>query len=293
MAYCVSVIAILKAGGAFQPIDPELPPDRIAYMLSDSGAKILIVSPGYEYKCPKENGPRIISTEIRPEPAGKVQPACTPDSLAYVIYTSGSTGQPKGVQIEHRSIVHFAYSMREIWDLSPGGRLLGASSVSFDVSVMEFVCAFANGLTFVFAQEHEVSVPRNMVKLIQSARVNMMVVTPGRMEMLLSDKQGSECLADFREIGMAGDVLSEKLLSRVQQATRARIMNQYGPTEITVLATTADVTHMKVPNIGRPMPDVKAYILDTHQNPVPIGVPGELYIGGPGVARADTSTSRS
>ena len=283
--YCISVVAILKAGGAFQPIDPDIPAERIAYMLADSGARILIVSPEEEYKCPKGDGLHIIRTDMAFPPAGKVKPACTPDNLAYVIYTSGSTGQPKGVQIEHRSIVHFVYSMGELWDLSPGGRLLGASSISFDVSVMEFVLALSNGLTFVLAQEHEVSVPRNMVQLIQSAKVNMMVVTPGRMELLLSDKQGSECIADFREIGMAGDVVTEQLLARVQQSTRARIMNQYGPTEITVLATTADITHVKVPSIGRPMPDVKAYILDMHQNPVPIGVPGELYIGGPGVAR--------
>ncbi len=285
MEHCVWVAAILKAGGAFLPIDPELPAERIAYMLSDSGAKILIVTPRYEYKCPKESGLHVIFADAQFAPAEKCKPACTPDSLAYVIYTSGSTGQPKGVQIEHRSIVHFVYSMGELWDLSPGGRLLGASSISFDVSVMEYALALTSGLTFVFAQEHEVAVPRSMAQLIEAEKVNMMVVTPGRMEMLLSDKQGSECIANFREIGMAGDVLSEKLLRRVQQLTRARIMNQYGPTEITILATTADVTNSKAPSIGHPMPDVKAYILDVHQNPVPIGVPGELYIGGPGVAR--------
>lgn len=284
MDYPVSVAAILKAGGAFLPIDPELPSERIAYMLSDSGAKILLVSPEHAYKCPRE-GLRIISTDVRPEPAAKVHSSCTPDSLAYVIYTSGSTGQPKGVQIEHHSIAHFAYAMREKYDLSSGGRMLCAGSISFDISILEFVPAFTNGLTLVLAQEHEANMPRNLVRLIQSAAVNMMIVTPGRMELLLSDRQGSECISDFREIGLGGDVLSEKLLSSVQQCTRARITNLYGPTEITICCTMADVTHAKIPSIGQPMPGIRAYILDSHQNPVPIGVPGELYIGGPGVAR--------
>lgn len=285
MDYCISVAAILKAGGAFLPIDPELPADRIAYMLSDSSAAVLLVSPEFAYKCPHENGLCVISTDIRPEPADYVKPICRPDSLAYVIYTSGSTGQPKGVQIEHHSIVHFLYSMKQVWDLSAGGRLLCAASISFDISVMELVLAYTCGLTLVLAQEHEVAVPRNMAQLIQSASVNMMVVTPGRMEMLLSDRCGKECIADFREIGMGGDTLSEKLLVCVQQSTRARITNFYGPTEITICCTCIDVTCATVPSIGRPMPDVKAYILDAHRNPVPIGVPGELYIGGPGVAR--------
>ncbi len=286
MEYCVSVVAILKAGGAFLPIDPELPPERIAYMLSDSGVKILLASPEHVYKCPGRDDLRIISTAVRVKAAEEVVPsACGPNNLAYIIYTSGSTGQPKGVQIEHHSIAHFVYSMEEIWDLSPGGKLLCAASVSFDISVMELVLAFSHGLTLVLAQEHEVNVPRSMVQLIQTAGVNMMVVTPGRMEMLLSDRQGESCIENFREIGTGGDVLSEKLLARIQQSTRARITNFYGPTEITVCCTCIDVTHARIPSIGRPMPDVKAYILDAHRNPVPVGVPGELYIGGPGVAR--------
>ncbi len=287
MDYPVGVLAILKAGAAFLPIDAELPHERISYMLKDSGAKILLVSPNLINKCPEENGLRIIKTDISlPVPEDTyIAPICKPDNLAYVIYTSGSTGQPKGVQIEHRSIVHFVYSLNDIWDFSPGARLLCAASISFDISVMELVLSLVSGAVFVLAQEHEVNIPRNMVSLIRSAGVNMLVVTPGRMELLLSDNQGASCLKDFREIGLGGDVLSEKLLGRVQQSTNARIINFYGPTEITVCATCTDVTNTKVPNIGRPMPNVKAYILDAHKNPVPIGIPGELYIGGKGVAR--------
>lgn len=285
--YCVAAMAILKAGGAFLPIDASLPDERIAYMVRDSSAKILLVSPNLEDKCPADENLCVIKTDTiaAMQENVRIEPACRPESLAYVIYTSGSTGQPKGVQIEHRSIVHFVYSLNEIWDLSEGARILGAASISFDISVMELVLTLMSGNVLVLAQDHEVNIPRNMVSLIKAAKVNVMVVTPGRMELLLSDNQGSACLADFREIGMGGDVLSEKLLARVQESTRARITNFYGPTEITVCCTCTDVTHAKVPNIGRPMPNVKAYILDAHKNAVPIGVPGELYIGGCGVAR--------
>ncbi|MGE5494793.1 MAG: amino acid adenylation domain-containing protein [Burkholderiales bacterium] len=283
--YCVSLLAILKAGGAFLPLDAELPHDRIAYMLTDSGVKVALVSPELEPRCQGFNLLTIKTDEPLKPCKERPIPDCTPSNLAYVIYTSGSTGQPKGVQIEHRSIVHFVYSMDKIWEFAPGAKLLCAASISFDISVMEVVLAFMNGATLVLAQEHEVNIPKNMARLIKAEGVNMMVVTPGRMELLLSDKQGAECLRDFREIGLGGDVLTEKLLERVQECTRARITNFYGPTEITVCATCTNVTKARVPSIGKPMPNVKTYILDEHRNPVPIGVPGELYIGGFGLSR--------
>ncbi len=283
--YPVCVMAILKAGGAFLPIDAELPPERLAYILKDSGAKVLLISPDLKDKYTDDGSLFVIPADVALEEAEAPEPVCEPRHLAYVIYTSGSTGQPKGVMIEHQSIVHFVYSLSRLWDFSPGARLLCAASISFDISVMELLLAVMNGAVLVLAQEHEVSIPRNMVELIKSAGVNMLCVTPGRMELLLSDKQGAACLRDFREVGMGGDVLPEKLLAQVQQATNARIINFYGPTEITVCCTCTDVTNTKVPNIGKPMHNVKAYILDAHKNPVPIGVPGELYIGGRGVAR--------
>ena len=163
--------------------------------------------------------------------------------------------------------------------------MLGSSSISFDVSLMELLPTLMSGNTLVLAQEHELAIPRNLVKLIKSTGVNMMAVTPGRMEQILADKQGASCLRNFREVGMGGDVVNERLLSQVQQVTDARISDYYGPTEATIICTISDLTNAKTPNIGRPMHNVKAYILDKYRNPVPIGVPGELHIGGPGLAR--------
>ncbi|MBQ9941877.1 MAG: AMP-binding protein, partial [Christensenellaceae bacterium] len=127
--------------------------------------------------------------------------------------------------------------------------------------------------------------PDRLSDLILKSGVDMMMVTPGRMELLLSDSRGPACLAAMREIGMGGDSLPDALLARVQECTAGRITNFYGPTEVTICATCCDVTHVKEANIGRPMSDVKTYILDEHKNPLAVGMPGELYIGGRGIAR--------
>ncbi|NLT96682.1 MAG: amino acid adenylation domain-containing protein [Christensenellaceae bacterium] len=283
--YPVCVLAVSKSGGAFLPIDSEIPPERVAYILKDSSAKVLLVSSELLPHHTVDESITVMPTDIELEPATCPETNCRPENLAYIIYTSGSTGQPKGVQIENRSIVHFVYSMLRIWDCRPGARMLGSSSISFDVSLMELLPTLISGNTLVLAQEHELAIPRNLVRLIKSTGVNMMTVTPGRMEQILADKQGASCLRDFREVGMGGDVVNEQLLSQVQQVTDARISDYYGPTEATIICTISDLTNAKSPNIGRPMHNVKAYILDKYMNPVPIGVPGELYIGGPGLAR--------
>ncbi|MGI6168579.1 MAG: amino acid adenylation domain-containing protein [Christensenellales bacterium] len=286
--YCVNMLGILKAGAAFLPIDPDLPRERIVYMLQDSGAKAVLVSPHLTDKCPDrlEADVAILPTDRLPDTVQKVELSRSmPCNLAYVIYTSGSTGRPKGVMIEHRSIVQFAYSINELWDFSPGARMLCAGSISFDLSVMETIPALMFGAVLVFAKEHEANMPHHMVKLIEEQGVNLMMVTPGRMELLLSDPRGPSCLKHFRNVSLGGDVLPKALLERVQGCTKARIMNFYGPTEITIAATCMDVTEASIPNIGSPLFNVKAYILDAHKNPVPIGIPGELYIGGAGIAR--------
>lgn len=284
--YFVSMLGVLKAGAAFLPIDTQLPEERISYMLSDSCSKAVIASPDMIESCASLNIPVISTATPLALPAKpNMKCACKPENLAYVIYTSGSTGQPKGVQIEHRSISHFMHMMRESWDYSPGAKMLCAASFCFDMSIMEAMPALVFGAEIILAAEDEVNIPRNMVRLIKNTHANIMMVTPGRMELLLSDPHGAACLREFRDIGLGGDVLPEKLLAKVQMCTNARITNFYGPTEITVCATCTDVTHAKVPNIGSPMQDVKAYILDSHQNPVPIGVAGELYVGGKGVSR--------
>ncbi|MGI6176762.1 MAG: amino acid adenylation domain-containing protein [Christensenellales bacterium] len=282
--YPAAVLAVLKAGGAFLPIDPSLPQERITYMLEDSKACALLVGEEYAPMAEDAGIDTFVMDGVCTNACAPEMKSC-PEDLAYVIYTSGSTGLPKGVMIENRSIVQFVYSLSRIWTFAPGGRLLAAASFSFDISVMELVLCMAKGAVYVLAKEDEVNIPRNMANLISAQQVNMMVVTPGRMELLLLDAYGPKCIENFREIGLGGDVLPQKLLAQIQQNTKARITNFYGPTEITICCTCADVTQADTANIGKPMHNVKTYIFDKYNNPVSIGVPGELFIGGAGLAR--------
>lgn len=284
--YCLAVLAVCKAGGAFLPLDPSVPAERLQYMLKDAGVNILLK--GRTVSCPvlTESHIMTMSVELPEDADSRALPIVSrPEDLAYVIYTSGSTGQPKGVQIEQHAICHFIYSMGALWGYHEGARMLCAASPSFDLNIMETLPSLVHHCVLVIADEQQGNIPRLMAGLIQEERVNMMMVTPGRMELLLSDGSDASYLKNFREIGLGGDVLPQELLRRVQSGTSARIINFYGPTEITVCATCCDVTSVKEANIGKPMANVKTYILDPHRNPVAINVPGELYIGGAGVAR--------
>ncbi len=209
----------------------------------------------------------------------------SPGQAAYIIYTSGSTGTPKGVVVEHAQIAHFVLSLRRTWERTQGGRMLCAGPISFDINVMEAALGLFAERTLVIADDHQADYPAELCELIEAERVDLMMVTPGRMEMILSTPSGMHALRGFREIGLGADVLPPELLRRIRQATSSHVTNFYGPTEITIAASCCDVTDSADVNIGRPMNGVHVYILDPHRNPVPISVPGELYVGGAGVAR--------
>ncbi|MFZ5975058.1 MAG: amino acid adenylation domain-containing protein, partial [Bacillota bacterium] len=282
----ICILGVLKAGCAFLPINAELPADRVCYMLGDCGARALLISSGLKELSCQNVDLEIITTDMIKTLKGNAPKIKNkPGDLAYVIYTSGSTGAPKGVAIEHHSIVHFLYALCSIMDFSPGNRVLCAASISFDLFIMEFLPTLISGATLVLAAEHETAIPRNLIQLIEKNKVNKLMFTPSRMQLLLSDELARKYMPNVREIMLGGDVLSEQLLKQIKSCTRARILNFYGPTEITIAATYKDVTEAKSVNIGKPMPNTKVYILDSHKNPVPIGVYGELYISGRGLAR--------
>ena len=299
--YFLVALAILKAGAAFMPVDKNLPETRVHFMLDESSAHYAITAKedieGWAGLIPEEvcsfdweeligglsNAQWLANTESRENYREKEKfslPEIKPESLAYVIYTSGSTGTPKGVMIEHHSIAHFALSMRETWGRTKQGRMLCAGPISFDINIMEFCIGVLGGHELVVADEHEADFPSELCSLIVARGVDMMMVTPGRMELLLSSLGGRMALRSFREIGMGADVLPPALLKQVQRATNAHITNFYGPTEVTIAATCCDLTEATEVNIGRPMKGVSVYILDKHKRPVPIDVPGEIYIGG-------------
>lgn len=279
--YFVAMLAILKAGAAFLSIDAVLPKERIAYMVAESSIRFAVCDGADIFL----DGLKAITCCTDDKVERHPLPQVVPESLAYVIYTSGSTGKPKGVMIEHHSIAHFVFTMQEIWGRTTKGRMLSAGSPSFDLSIMEAVIGLLCRHTLVVADDQEASFPENLCALIDRQAVDMMMVTPGRIELLLASTNGKSVLRNFREIGLGADVLTPVLLNRVQEASSAYITNFYGPTETTIVATCSDVTEASEANIGHPIPGVRAYILDPHLNPVAISVPGELYIGGKGISR--------
>ena len=282
----VSILAVLRAGAAFLPIDPDFPDERIRYELKESGAKCVIASPYLAAKC--DDICEVILTDSLaslPEYTYAISSNNHLHDLAYVIYTSGSTGKPKGVMVEQRSILHFLYTLSEIMDFSPGNVVLSAATVSFDLFIMETFPALINGGTVVLAGENEHNIPCNLVSLITRTRINKILTTPSRMQLFMSDKGSDGCLKNLKEIMLGGDVLPEWLLTEIKEKTSAKIFNFYGPTEVTIAATYKNVSDSNAVNIGKPLPNVYAYILDKHKNPVPIGVHGELYIGGSGLSR--------
>lgn len=282
----VSILAVLRAGGAFLPIDPDLPIERVQYELTESKAACVIASPHLAAKCsgicPVVEADGFDSL---PEYSGYIPSNNHMEDLAYVIYTSGSTGKPKGVMVEQHSIVHFMYATSEVLDFTPGNVVLSSANVAFDVFVKEFTLTIMGGATLVLAGEHEQSNSQNLVSLINRTGINKFMTIPTRMQLFLTDKGAGECLKNMREVTLGGEVLQPSLLAKIKEKTPAKIVNFYGPTEATIAATCKDLTDTNVINIGNPIPGIYAYILDKHKNPVPIGVHGELYIGGAGLAR--------
>ncbi len=287
----VSVYGVLKAGGAYVPLDPALPPDRLAFMLRDSGAKILITQERTVGQLPECEGKVIIIDaewdRISLEPDTNPRVPMSPDNLAYVIYTSGSTGTPKGVTVPHRAICNHAQWHQQAFPLGPGDSVLQKSAFNFDTSMLEIVCPLVAGARLVIARPGAHYDPSYLVKVIIEHRVTTVDFLPAQLAVLL-DEPGIEHCDSLRWVTTGADVVPPELVRRFHDRLNADLYNCYGPTE-----TTVEVTYRRcersmedgpVP-IGRPCPNTRVYIVDRHVQPVPIGVPGELMIGGAQVAR--------
>jgi amino acid adenylation domain-containing protein len=282
----VAILGVLKAGGAYVPLDPAYPRDRVAFMLEDSGAKVLItqerllgVLPGHlpSVIC-LDRDREALRNESEEQPASGV----TPENLAYVIYTSGSTGKPKGVEITHRSVVNFLTSMRREPGLSAHDRLLAVTTLSFDIAGLEFHLPLTTGAYVVIAPQAALADGAALAQLMRESSITVMQATPITWRLLL--ESGWEGAKGFK-ILCGGEAIPRELANRLL-ATGAEVWNLYGPTETTIWSTIhrIDSRPGSVP-IGKPIANTRIFILDDQRNLAPRGVPGELYIGGDGLAR--------
>ena len=282
----IGLLGVLKAGGAYVPLDPAYPQERLAFMLADSGAEVLLTQERLLDALP-EHSARVICLdadwgEMADMEESNPTSDVTPDHLAYVIYTSGSTGKPKGVQVLHRGVVNFLYSMREEPGLSAEDVLLAVTTLSFDIAVLELFLPLIVGAQVEIVPREVASDGALLAARLADSGATVMQATPATWRMLI--EAGWE--GDRRLRILCGGEAMPRDLADQLLARCGALWNMYGPTETTVWSTCYRVTPGggAVP-IGRPIANTQIYLLDSQMEPVPVGVVGELYIGGDGVTR--------
>jgi amino acid adenylation domain-containing protein len=276
----VALLAVLKAGGTYLPLDLQYPHERLATMLEDAGAAVLVTESSVVGKVPFGGTITVLLDEELPpdRPANVTRP----DDLAYVLYTSGSTGKPKGVEISHRALVNFLWSMREKPGIDADDRLLHVTTLSFDIAGLEIYLPLLVGSRIEIAPRATVIDPAALGRLIEESGATVMQATPALWRMLFDSgwagRSGLKVLC-------GGDTLSRELAARLVNGC-GEVWNLYGPTETTIWSTAARLRKgmAQIP-LGKPVANTSLYILDSRQQLVPRGVGGELYIGGEGLAR--------
>jgi amino acid adenylation domain-containing protein len=305
-----ALLAVLKAGGAYVPLDPAYPADRIAYVLADSGARVLVTQSALAETLPEFAG-EIVVVDGTPHPPNPLPPqareggarqipvvlpslACGggaggggavpdgPDQLAYAIYTSGSTGHPKGVMVTHGAAVNLLHAMRERPGISPEDTLLAVTTLAFDIALLELLLPLTVGARVVLADRETAADPVALADLLAASGATVMQATPATWKMLVfAGWEGDRSL----RILSGGEALPGSIADLLRERGSV-VWNLYGPTETTVWSTAhrVDGSEAVVP-VGTPVANTRAYVLDDHLNPVPAGVPGGLYLAGAGVAR--------
>ncbi|MEU9029604.1 amino acid adenylation domain-containing protein, partial [Streptomyces sp. NPDC048383] len=287
----VALLAVLKSGAAYVPVDPGYPADRIAHILGDAGAMLVLTSRGTADRLPDDGTPRLLLDD--PAPAGTdadaapaLRPTLDPRHPAYVIYTSGSTGRPKGVVVSHESIVNRLAWMQDTYRLDASDRVLQKTPSGFDVSVWEFFWPLTEGATLVVARPDGHMDPAYLSDVVAREGITTLHFVPSMLDAFLGEPAAAASLAGVRRVFCSGEALSPELAARFIASTDTPLHNLYGPTEAAV-----DVTYWqcaaddgRVP-IGLPVWNTRMYVLDAALRPAPPGVPGELYIAGVQLAR--------
>jgi len=280
----VVLLGILRAGGCYVPLDADYPRDRIAFMLADTGARVVIAA---RELAPRLPGPVLVWEDLRDTLTGLPDqpplPACTPDQLAYVIYTSGSTGRPKGVQVSHRAVVRLVHGAN-FADLGPGTTVALLAPLSFDASTVELWGALGTGARLAVFPPGVPS-PAALAEFARTAGVTLMWLTAGLFHAIVDTDPAA--LAGVRHVLTGGDVVSRAHVTRLLATGDATVGNGYGPTECTTFTCVRrDIGDGDGPvPIGGPITNTTVHVLDEFLNRVPAGVPGELMVAGPGVAR--------
>ncbi|MDZ8090978.1 MAG: amino acid adenylation domain-containing protein [Nostoc sp. DedQUE05] len=280
----VGLLGILKAGGAYVPLDPNYPSDRLAFMLDDAQLPVLLTQQRLVEKLPQHQAVTICLdadwNQIANNSSSNPVSAVTASNLAYVIYTSGSTGKPKGVMVAHTGLCNLVIAQIQIYNVQTDSRILQFASFSFDASIFEVVMALGTGARLYLGTKESLLPGSSLIELLQNYGITHITLPPSALAVLPAEE-----LPALQNITVAGEACPPDLVER--WSCGRRFFNAYGPTEATVWSTVAEcrgnITNK--PPIGRPIANTQIYLLDGNLQPVPVGVSGELHIGGIGLAR--------
>ncbi|MEX3967390.1 amino acid adenylation domain-containing protein [Paraburkholderia sp. EG286B] len=282
-ALVVAILAVLKAGGAYLPLDPSYPQERLAYMQDDSELSLLLTGQGAGAEVSSAKVRRVCvdteATAIAGESVQNLELASKPNDLAYVIYTSGSTGRPKGVMLEHYGLSNMVHTMAALFEIGPNSRLLQFASASFDSSVAEIFSTLCAGAALCLASKADMMPGSALIDTIARHAVTVITLPPSVLALLQP-----EDVPTLRTVAAAGEACSLDIVKR--WAHGRRFLNAYGPTEATVCATIAPLQPDAVRvSLGRPIANTRVYVLDAQLQQVPVGIAGEIHIAGSGLAR--------
>ncbi|WP_375770491.1 amino acid adenylation domain-containing protein [Archangium gephyra] len=279
----LALLATLKAGGVYVPLDPAYPLERLSFLLEDAAPPVLLTSERWMDRIPATTA-RVLCLEelaeqLAARPGTNPEPTVHPGNAAYVIYTSGSLGRPKGVEVEHQSLLLFAEAQKQLLEPGEGMRVLHAYSPSFDAAFSELLQAWSLGAALCVLPPEEMLPGPALVRRLEEWRINVASFIPSVLSLM-----PEAALPHLRTIFVGGEVCPASLVTR--WGAGRRFFNVYGPTEATVIATAFRCAPEGTPPlIGQPLPHVPAYLLDEALRPVPDGTPGELYLGGGAIAR--------
>ena len=282
----VGILAVLRAGGAYVPLDPAFPPERLVLMVEDAGCVAILTQQSLVGSLPGDRAKALVidKTEFDSIPLAGPIPAQdeSADNLAYVIYTSGSTGKPKGVEIPHRALVNFVLSIQQEPGISADDILLSVTTVSFDIFGLELFVPLVAGAQTVLVRRDVASDGKKLLRALERTRATVMQGTPVTWRLLL--ESGWKRAPRLKAL-CGGEAFSRELADRIL-GTGAELWNMYGPTETTIWSAINRLWKDAKPiTIGKPVANTQLYVLDRSMEPIPVGVPGELYIGGDGLAR--------
>ncbi|WP_437975236.1 non-ribosomal peptide synthase/polyketide synthase [Sorangium sp. So ce295] len=287
----IALLAVLKAGGAYVPLDPEYPADRLASMVSDARPRVILAQAHLAGRLPASEA-RVVGLDRAWGDDGlhgaeDLPSRARPENLAYCIFTSGSTGRPKGVVSSRAGLLNRLLWMQEAYGLTQGDRVLQKTPFSFDVSVWEFFWPLMTGAALVVARPGAHKDPRELGDVIERERVTTLHFVPSMLQAFVSSGELARC-GSVRQVMCSGEALPKELVKQLAARHGARIHNLYGPTEASIDVTSwecVDEGEARAIPIGRPIANTRIHVLDAALSPVPVGVAGELYIGGVGLAR--------